>query len=76
MADAWRDALSSVTETVFPGTKGYSNKDRSRLMPVGEGFQTSRKMPVLYQIALKAGSYFRLGKQYNFVHAFVDGKRN
>eukprot|EP00112_Aurelia_sp_Birch-Aquarium-sp1_P015780 Seg3524.2 transcript_id=Seg3524.2/GoldUCD/mRNA.D3Y31 product="Transmembrane protein 17A" protein_id=Seg3524.2/GoldUCD/D3Y31 len=34
MADGWRGALTTVTETVFPSTKVSNGKDRSRLMPV------------------------------------------
>ena len=41
MADGWRGALTTVTETVFPSTKVSNGKDRSRLMPVGkENFGT------------------------------------
>ena len=33
--EGWRDALTSVTETVFPKSKGTNGRDRSRLLPIG-----------------------------------------
>ena len=47
-AEGWRGALTSVTETVFPKSKGANGRDHSRLLPIGGIFGFFHVLNVSY----------------------------
>jgi len=79
-AEGWRGALTSVTETVFPKSKGANGRDHSRLLPIDTYLASNLPLQVILYfnayysgfwmlicIVTFIGKYGKLDSVYKFV---------